>query len=120
MNMQVDRSEIETKRGMSKKTLNRAWLITGLLILFQMINFAVKAVLGLVAESVMSELGMTSTQFGFIGSSFFFLFAVSGIIVGFIAEKVQTRWLILVMGISWAVLQFPMLLGGGAMALLVT
>ena len=120
MNMQVDRSEIETKRGMSKKTLNRAWLITGLLILFQMINFADKAVLGLVAESVMSELGMTSTQFGFIGSSFFFLFAVSGIIVGFIAEKVQTRWLILVMGISWAVLQFPMLLGGGAMALLVT
>lgn len=40
--------------------------------------------------------------------------------MGFIAEKVQTRWLILVMGISWAVLQFPMLLGGGAMALLVT
>ena len=71
MNMQVDRSEIETKRGMSKKTLNRAWLITGLLILFQMINFADKAVLGLVAESVMSELGMTSTQFGFIGESSF-------------------------------------------------
>lgn len=120
MNMHMDCPEIDRKTGMSKKTLNRAWLITGLLILFQMINFADKAVLGLVAESVMSELGMTSTQFGFIGSSFFFLFAVSGIIVGFIAEKVQTRWLILVMGISWAVLQFPMLLGGGAMALLVT
>ena len=30
----------------------------------------------------------------------------SGIIVGFIAEKVQTRWLILVMGISWAVYNF--------------
>lgn len=120
MNVKVSRPEIDAKRGMSKQTLNRAWLITGLLILFQMINFADKAVLGLVAESVMSELGMTSTQFGFIGSSFFFLFAISGIIVGFIAEKVQTRWLILVMGISWAVLQFPMLLGGGAMALLVT
>ena len=120
MNMKVNKPEIDAKHELSKKMLNQAWLITGLLILFQMINFADKAVLGLVAESVMSELGMTSTQFGFIGSSFFFLFAISGIIVGFIAGKVKTKWLILIMGGSWAILQFPMLLGGGAMALLVT
>ena len=120
MNMKIEQSALDSNQRISKKTLKRAWLITSLLIIFQMINFADKAVLGLVAESVMSELGMTSTQFGFIGSSFFFLFAVSGIIVGFIAQKVQTRWLILVMGVSWAILQFPMLLGGGAMALLVT
>ncbi len=120
MNMKIEQSAVDSNQRISKKTLKRAWLITSLLIIFQMINFADKAVLGLVAESVMSELGMTSTQFGFIGSSFFFLFAVSGIIVGFIAQKVQTRWLILVMGVSWAILQFPMLLGGGAMALLVT
>ncbi|EPF80118.1 MFS transporter [Acinetobacter rudis] len=120
MSMQSERSQLDSNRILSKKHLKRAWLITVLLIIFQMINFADKAVLGLVAESVMSELGMTSTQFGFIGSSFFFLFAISGIIVGFLAEKVQTRWLILIMGISWAVLQFPMLFGGGAMALLIT
>lgn len=120
MNMQVGEKMQETGHLNKQKFLVRAWLITSLLILFQMINFADKAVLGLVAESVMSELGMTSTQFGFIGSSFFFLFAISGVFVGFIAGKVQTRWLILVMGISWAILQFPMLLGGGAMALLVT
>ncbi|TCM66608.1 sugar phosphate permease [Acinetobacter calcoaceticus] len=118
--MQIEKPNIDANRMISKKHLNRAWLITVLLIIFQMINFADKAVLGLVAESVMSELGMTSTQFGFIGSSFFFLFAISGIMVGFLAQKVQTRWLILVMGISWAILQFPMLLGGGAMALLIT
>lgn len=87
MNMQVDRSEIETKRGMSKKTLNRAWLITGLLILFQMINFADKAVLGLVAESVMSELGMTSTQFGFIGSSFFSYSRYRALLWGLLPKK---------------------------------
>lgn len=120
MNTHIDPSESSLKKGISKKTMNRAWLITGLLIIFQMVNFADKAVLGLVAESVMSELGMTSTEFGFIGSSFFFLFAISGIAVGFIAQKVQTRWLILLMGLSWAILQFPMLMGGGAMALLIT
>lgn len=71
MNIKVNKPEVDIKNNLSKRNLNRAWLITGLLILFQMINFADKAVLGLVAESVMSELGMTSTQFGFIGSSFF-------------------------------------------------
>lgn len=99
---------------------SRAWLITGMLIIFQMINFADKAVLGLVAEPAMRELGMSSSQFGFIGSSFFFLFAISSIAVGFLAAKIQTRWILLVMGIAWAVLQFPMLMGGGVTLLLVT
>lgn len=98
----------------------RAWLITALLVLFQMINFADKAVLALVAEPVMAELGLSATQFGFIGSAFFFLFAISGIAVGFLAGKVQTRWLLLIMGASWALLQFPMLFGGGLTTLLIT
>lgn len=102
------------------KYMKKAWTITVLLIIFQMINFADKAVLGLVAESVMSDLGVTSTEFGYIGSAFFLLFAVSGIIVGFIAEKVQTKWLILIMGFCWALIQFPLLFGGGTMALLIT
>lgn len=104
----------------SAKLLKKAWLVTALLMIFQMINFADKAVLGLVAESAMAELAMTSTEFGFIGSSFFFLFAISGVVVGFVAGKIQTKWIILVMGVSWAILQFPMLFGGGAMALLIT
>ena len=102
------------------KISGRAWLITGMLIIFQMINFADKAVLGLVAEPAMRELGMTSRQFGLIGSSFFCLFAISSIVVGLLAAKIQTRWILLTMGIAWAVLQFPMLLGGGITLLLVT
>lgn len=105
---------------LSSANRQRAWLITALLVLFQMINFADKAVLALVAEPVMAELGLSATQFGFIGSAFFFLFAISGIAVGFLAEKVQTRWLLLIMGASWALLQFPMLFGGGLTTLLIT
>lgn len=98
----------------------RAWIVTGLLVVFQIINFADKAVIGLVAGPAMKDLGLTPSEFGFIGSAFFFLFAVSGIAVGFIAGKVPTRWILLTMGVSWAVLQFPMLFGGGAAVLLVT
>lgn len=98
----------------------RAWLVTGALVVFQIINFADKAVIGLVADPAMRELGLTAGEFGFIGSAFFFLFAIAAVGVGFLAGKVPTRWIILTMGISWAVLQFPILFGGGAAVLLVT
>lgn len=98
----------------------RAWIAVGMLVVFQIINFADKAVIGLVAEPAMRELGLSAGEFGFIGSAFYFLFAVAGVAVGFLAGRVPTRWILLAMGVSWAVLQFPMLLGGGAAVLLVT
>ncbi|HEN8797498.1 MFS transporter [Pseudomonas sp. CM25] len=109
------------RAAVAKGQMNRrAWLITGMLVIFQMINFADKAVLGLVAEPAMGELGLSASEFGFIGSAFFFLFAISAVCVGFLAAKVPTRWILLTMGVLWSVLQFPMLFGGGAAILLVT
>ncbi|WP_417221267.1 MFS transporter [Arthrobacter sp.] len=104
----------------NRRMNRRAWIITSLLVVFQIINFADKAVLGLVAEPAMRELHLTAGQFGFIGSAFFFLFAIAAVGVGFLAGKVPTRWILLVAGLSWAILQFPMLFGGGAAILLVT
>lgn len=104
----------------NRRMNRRAWIITSLLVVFQIINFADKAVLGLVAEPAMRELQLTAGQFGFIGSAFFFLFAIAAVGVGFLAGKVPTRWILLVAGVSWAILQFPMLFGGGAAVLLVT
>ncbi|NNG18990.1 MFS transporter [Naumannella sp. ID2617S] len=98
----------------------RAWIITGMLVLFQIVAFADKAVLGLVAPKAMPDLGITPVQFGFIGSAFFFLYAVVSIITGFLASRFSVKWIILVMAVVWAVMQFPMLIGGGAAALLVT
>jgi ACS family D-galactonate transporter-like MFS transporter len=86
-----------------------AWLIVTLLFFFMAINFADKAVIGLVAVPLMQELKLSPSQFGLIGSSFFLLFSISAIVTGFIANRVQTRWLLLVMGLVWALTQFPML-----------
>jgi MFS family permease len=97
-----------------------AWIITGLLVVFQIIAFADKAVLGLVANYAIPELGITPVQFGFIGSAFFFLYAIVSFLTGIIATRVSVKWILLVMGVTWAVMQFPMLVGGGAAALLVT
>ncbi|WP_439032420.1 MFS transporter [Gordonia terrae] len=98
----------------------RAWIITGMLVLFQIIAFADKAVLGLVSADAMPELGLTATEFGFIGSAFFFLYAIVSVITGFLASKISVKWILFAMGMTWAVLQFPMLLGGGAAILLMT
>ena len=69
------------------RPLKGAWGMTALLLLFMLINFADKVVVGLAAPPIMAELKLTPEQFGLLGSSFFFLFAVSGVVVGFITNR---------------------------------
>jgi hypothetical protein len=51
------------------------------LFLYMLVNFADKAVVGLAAVPIMQELELTPKQFGLVGSSFFFLFSLSAILV---------------------------------------
>ena len=83
--------------------------MTALLFLFMLINFADKVVVGLAAQPIMADLHLSPEQFGLIGSSFFFLFAISAVVVGFITNRVQTRYTLLAMAIVWSLVQFPML-----------
>ena len=85
-----------------------AWKITFLLFLFMLVNFADKIVVGLAGVPIMTEMKLDAEQFGTLGSSFFLLFSISAIIVGFIVNSVPTRWVLLVMAVIWSVAQFPM------------
>ncbi len=85
------------------------WAIVWLLFFFMLINFIDKAVIGLAAVPMMKEIGLTPKEFGLVNSSFFFLFSLSAIITGFIVNRIQTRWALLVMALIWALTQFPML-----------
>jgi MFS transporter, ACS family, D-galactonate transporter len=110
----AENQEIARRRGMAAKanpseTPREAWLIVTLLFLFMLINFADKAVIGIAAVPIMKELNLSPRQFGLIGSSFFLLFSLSAIVTGFIVNRVQTRWALLIMGLVWALTQFPML-----------
>ncbi|WP_433872535.1 MFS transporter [Saccharopolyspora sp. CA-218241] len=98
----------------------RAWTVTAMLLAFQIIAFADKAVLGLVAGEAIPELGISAVEFGFIGSAFFFLYSAVSFAVGILSRRVSVTWILLAMGVLWALVQFPMLLGGGAAVLLVT
>ncbi|MDE2377253.1 MFS transporter [Bradyrhizobium sp.] len=95
-------------RATSKPTPKGAWSITFLLFLFMLVNFADKIVVGLAGVPIMTDLKLEPEQFGLLGSSFFFLFSISAIVVGFIVNKVATRWVLLVLAAIWALAQFPM------------
>ena len=92
----------------AQPTPKGAWKITFLLFLFMLVNFAGKIVVGLAGAPIMDELKLSPEQFGFLGSSFFFLFSISAIVVGFIVNRIDTRWVLLVMAVIWSVAQFPM------------
>ena len=91
------------------RPLKGAWGITALLFLFMLINFADKVVVGLAAQPIMKDLGLDPEKFGLIGSSFFFLFAVSAVLVGFITNRVPAKRTLLIMALVWSIVQFPML-----------
>ena len=95
----------------------RGWLIVAMLFLFMVINFGDKAVLGLSAVPIMGEFGLDHTEFGLIGTSFFAFFSVSAVLVGFLVNRVSTKWVLFAMALSWAVVQLPMVLPLGLTAL---
>ncbi|WP_143342812.1 MFS transporter [Crossiella equi] len=98
----------------------RAWTVTGMLVVFTVINWADKSILGLAAEPLMAELRISPAEMGFIGSSFFFLFSVTGILVGFLADRVRAQWVLVALAAAWSLTQVPVLLSATGTTLLVS
>jgi MFS family permease len=92
----------------AQATPKGAWKITFLLFLFMVVNFADKIVVNLAGVPIKKDLNLDPEQFGFLASSFFFLFSISAIIVGFVVNRVAARWVLLAMAVIWSLAQFPM------------
>ncbi|MGW7264944.1 MFS transporter [Streptomyces sp. NPDC054842] len=91
-------------------TRRRARTILVVLALFIVVNAADKAVLGLTAEPIKRELGLSATQFGTIASAFYLLFSLSAVSVGFLGDRIRPRPLLAVLALVWAAAQLPILL----------
>jgi MFS family permease len=103
----------------TQPTPKGAWKITFLLFLLMVVNFADKIVVGLAGVPIMTDLKLQPEQFGLLGSSFFFLYSIAAIVVGFIVNRVETRWVLLVLAAIWALAQFPMVGAIGFSTLLI-
>ncbi|WP_028801010.1 MFS transporter [Streptomyces sp. 142MFCol3.1] len=98
----------------------RAWTVTALLMVFMMVNFADKSVLGLAADEIRADLRLNATQFGLASSAFFLLFSIAAVVVGLAADRVSPKVLLLVMAVLWSVAQVPAAIGGGLTVLVVS
>ncbi|MEC5408508.1 MFS transporter [Paraburkholderia sp. MPAMCS5] len=97
----------------------RAWSIAIMLALMMMVNFLDKVVFGMISVPMMHDLGLTPTQFGLIGGSLNWLFAIAAVAGGMLADRVATRVILLSMALSWSLLQLPMLFASSMAVVLI-
>ncbi|MER5388715.1 MFS transporter [Saccharopolyspora sp. NPDC002686] len=109
MNTPAAQIDAISARAASRGTSRRGWVVIALLVAFMLINFADKAVLGLAAKPIMHDLGLSPASYGLLSSGFYFLFSISAILVGFVTNRVQTKWVLLVLAVIWALTQAPMI-----------
>lgn len=79
------------------------WVILGFLFLLSVLNYTDKSVLGLAAEPIMTELGLSYDQFGLVGSSFFAAYAVGSIVLGTLTYKYNTKYLLMMIATGWTI-----------------
>jgi MFS family permease len=98
---------------------SRARWVTFMLFTFTAISFSDKAVLGLVAAPISKELHLSATQFGAVASSFYVLFIVSAVVIGFVGNRVSSKWLLVVLVLIWSAAQLPILFSAAGFVTLV-
>lgn len=98
----------------------RAWTVTTAVVGAVVVVFLDKALLGLVANPLRAELGLSSTAFGALGSASHVLQLIACLGLGLLGNRVSPRVILLVAGVLWAVGQAPALLATTAAALVVS
>ena len=96
----------------------RAWTVVTLLFFYSVINFFDKLVLGLAAVPIMKELELSPAQYGLVASSFYWLYAVSGVVVGlFFVNRIKSKRLLMILVAIWSIAQAPIAFSSGLTAL---
>ena len=121
MSSNATRTARATSAPMSeKRRLTFGWMSAIMLTLMMLINWGDKAIVGLAAGPLMEELNLSPSQLGGIGSIFFLVFCITPLFVGFIANRVSSRWLMAVLVLLWSVAQAPVLLAASYTTLLIS
>ncbi|GAA0899638.1 MFS transporter [Pseudonocardia zijingensis] len=98
----------------------QGWAVTLAAAGAAVVVFLDKALVGLVAQPLTQELGISSTAYGAVGSASYVLNVVTCLVVGLAPRAVGPRWGLLVCGLLWAVGQAPAALAGTAGLLVVS
>ena len=97
---------IKMKAHSKTKIGRKAWLTIAFLFTVSIINVADKAIIGLASVPIMKELDLSPSQWGIVGSSFFWLFSISALLIGALSDKVGTKRVITSITTVWSIVQF--------------
>jgi len=85
MNQEINAIQEKMKIG------NYRWIICALLFFATTINYVDRAVLGVLAPTLRTEIGWTDQEYGYISAAFTLAYAIGFIIAGWFIDKVGTR-----------------------------
>ncbi|MFJ8063186.1 MFS transporter [Psychrobacillus sp. NPDC096426] len=85
------------------------WFVLFLLFFGAVINFADKSIVGLAAVAIMKELDLSYAAWGLVGSSYYWLYPITGIFGAALADRLGAKKILGVLMITWAILQFGVL-----------
>lgn len=80
---------------MTSRPLTRrqtTWLLT-ILFLANVVNFYDRTIPAVVVEPIKAEFGLSDTMIGLLGGSFTVVYAIAGVLLGRLADRVQRRWI---------------------------
>lgn len=89
-----------------REVIELRWGVIAFLLVGFLINFADKSVSGLAAVSIMEEFSLNYSQWGLVGSSFFWFFSIAGVIGAAISDRIGTKVMLAVLLMAWTILQF--------------
>ena len=75
-----------------KEKTNFRWVIVAILFFATTINYFDRFILGILAPLLEKEIGWNEIQYGYIISAFQLAYAIGTLIVGYIIDKIGTRW----------------------------
>ena len=82
------------------------WYICGLLLLATSLNYIDRLALNLTSAEIMLEFKLDDPGYGLIESAFGFAFALGAIIFGWLADRINVRWLYALAVLAWSVAGF--------------
>lgn len=80
-------------------------LVVLMLMAVLVISVLDKTIFAFAGPQIIDELALSPEQFGFIGSAFFFLYSIAGVLVGFLANRLPSRWILSGMSVVWMAAQ---------------
>lgn len=87
------KTELPTNDEEQKLKIGRyRWLICALVFFATTINYIDRAVLGVLAPTLRSEIGWTDQEYGYISASFTLAYAIGFIFAGWFIDKIGSRY----------------------------